>query len=102
MRLSVHCLGGSLKPGGLADGLKPNSCLPPAQLLLMNRIIPSAQASSIEYRVSSIEHRVSSIEYQVSSIEHLYLFLQRFALGGRVFDRQGFLNSLLHRVSSFC
>jgi hypothetical protein len=95
MRLSVHCLGGSLKPAGLGDGLKPNSCLPPAQLLLMNRIIPSAQASSIKHQVSSIEHRVSSIE-------HFHLFFHRFALGGRVFDRQGFLNSLLYRVGSFC
>jgi len=29
----LQCLGGSLKPEGLGDGLKINSCLPRAQLL---------------------------------------------------------------------
>jgi len=38
MRFSVHCPRGSLKPEGLGDGLKHNSFLPPALLLLMNRI----------------------------------------------------------------
>jgi len=89
MRLSVHCLGGILKPAGLGDGLKPNSCQPPAQLLLMNRIIPSAQASSIKHRVSSIEYQVSSIEYQVSSISTCFsgdLLLAGVSLIGTAFS----------------
>jgi len=45
MRFSVHSPRGSLKPEGLGDGLKPNSSLPAAHLLLMNRMNQNLQAS---------------------------------------------------------
>jgi hypothetical protein len=42
---SAHCPRGSIKPEGLGDGLKHNTSLPPAHLLLMNRMNQNLQAS---------------------------------------------------------
>jgi len=44
MRCSAHSPRGSLKPEGLGDGLKHNTSLPPAHLLLMNRMNQNLQA----------------------------------------------------------
>ena len=85
MRLSVHCLGGSLPPG--RDGLKPNSCLPPGAVTSYEPY--HSLRTGIKHQVSSIEHRASSIEHQVSSISTCFsidLLLAGVSLIGRAFS----------------